>query len=148
MPYRGQRPMNIFLAVDGSDCTARMMAHLVAHRELLPGEHRYTAFTVVEPFVPPEAAFDDCGSLEELMRERAEQVLEPLRALATQRGWKLLTDYGPGPAIEAIVAKAEILKVDLIVMGTHSRSALAGFVLGSVTSGVLANCKLPVLLLR
>jgi nucleotide-binding universal stress UspA family protein len=148
MGYLRERPVNILLAVDASDCTTRVLAYLAAHRELLPGNHTYTAFTVVEPFVPPEATFDDCGSLEDLMRERAEQVLGPVRALAQPRGCKLLTDYAPGPAVEAIVAKAEMLKVDLIVMGTHSRSAFAGFLLGSVAAGVLATCKFPVLFLR
>jgi nucleotide-binding universal stress UspA family protein len=33
-------------------------------------------------------------------------------------------------------------------MGTHGQSALANMVLGSVATGVLARCKLPVRLLR
>jgi len=33
-------------------------------------------------------------------------------------------------------------------MGTHGHSSLGNVILGSVASGVLARCKVPVLLIR
>ena len=56
--------------------------------------------------------------------------------------------YAHGPAAEEIAAIGEAEKVDLIVMGTHGHSSLGNVILGSVASGVLARCKLPVLLIR
>jgi nucleotide-binding universal stress UspA family protein len=35
-----------------------------------------------------------------------------------------------------------------VVMGTHGHTALGNAVLGSVAQGVLARCKVPVLLVR
>jgi nucleotide-binding universal stress UspA family protein len=49
---------------------------------------------------------------------------------------------------EAIIAAAKKKRCDLIVMGSHGRSGLAGLVLGSQTSKVLTHSKVPVLVAR
>lgn len=140
--------MKILLPVDGSDYTKRTLAYLGAHNELLPGDHEFTVFTVIEPFSPYKTDFSKAVSMEDFMRDQAEQVLGPVRSFAQQQGWNVQTDYVPGTVVQAIISKAESLKPDLIVMGTRGRSALGSLILGSVTNGVLANCKIPVLLIR
>ena len=140
--------MKILLPVDGSDYTKRMLAYLSAHDELLAGDHEYLLFTAIEPTASHDADFVKGASMDMFMRELAEQVLRPVQAFAKQQGWKCEIDFVPGPAAAAIVAKAETWQPDLIVMGTRGRSPFATFVLGSVANGVLANCKVPVLLIR
>ena len=140
--------MKILLPVDGSDYTKRMLAYLAAHEELLPGDHEFTVFTVVEPFSPYATNLAKPVSMEDFLQDQAEQVLGPVRSFAQQQGWKVRTDYVPGSAVQAIVEKADVLKPDLIVMGTHGRTALGTLVLGSVANGVLGNCKIPVMLIR
>ena len=140
--------MKILLPVDGSDYTKRMLAYLAAHSEFLPGDHEYTAFTVIEPYSPYDTNFAKAVSMEDFLRDQAEKVLGPVRSFAQQQGWTFKVDYVPGPTVQAIVEKAEVLKADLIVMGTHGRSPIGTFVLGSVANGVLGNCKVPVLLIR
>ncbi|HTT39485.1 MAG TPA: universal stress protein [Burkholderiales bacterium] len=49
---------------------------------------------------------------------------------------------------EAIIEAARKKKCDLIFMGSHGRSGLAGLVLGSQTSKVLTHSKVPVLVCR
>ncbi len=49
---------------------------------------------------------------------------------------------------ETIIAAAKKKKCDLIVMGSHGRSGLAGLVLGSQTTKVLTHSKVPVLVAR
>jgi nucleotide-binding universal stress UspA family protein len=49
---------------------------------------------------------------------------------------------------EAIVEAAKKKKCDLICMGSHGRSGLAGLVLGSQTTKVLTHSKIPVLVCR
>ncbi len=140
--------MKILLPVDGSEFTKQMLAHLAAHDELLGAGHEYIAFVAV-PALPPHASrFLDHAAVEEWYAERAEEVLAPVRAFAAQKGWNLRSLHRSGHAAEAITAVAGEEKVDLIVMGTHGHSALRNMVLGSVATGVLARCKLPVLLLR
>lgn len=49
---------------------------------------------------------------------------------------------------EAIIKTAKRKKCDLIIMGSHGRSGVAGLLLGSVTQKVLSHSTLPVLVLR
>lgn len=49
---------------------------------------------------------------------------------------------------EAIIEAARKKKCDLIFMGSHGRSGLAGLVLGSTTTKVLTHSKVPVLVTR
>ena len=53
-----------------------------------------------------------------------------------------------GPAGEAIAKEAVEGKYDLIIMGTHGHGALGKLVMGSVSTQVLANCDVPVMLIR
>ena len=53
-----------------------------------------------------------------------------------------------GPVGEPIGKVADTGKFDLLVMGSHGHGALATLVMGSVTTQVLANCKVPVLIVR
>lgn len=48
----------------------------------------------------------------------------------------------------AIIKTAHSKKCDLIVMASHGRRGLAGFVLGSETTKVLTHSKIPVLVCR
>ena len=140
--------MKILLPVDGSDCTKRTLAYLAAHDELLPGRHDYAVFTAIEPYKPHEVNFAKATSMEDFMRDQAEQVLGPIRSFVRQQDWNVQFGYAPGAALDTIVGKVESFKPDLIIMGTHGRSRLGALVLGSVANGVIANCTTPVLLIR
>ena len=48
----------------------------------------------------------------------------------------------------AIIKQAAKSKCDLIMMASHGRSGLEGFLLGSETQKVLTHCKIPVLVVR
>lgn len=49
---------------------------------------------------------------------------------------------------EGIIRFAENNSCDLIVMGTHGRSRVGKFFLGSVAASVLSDCNLPILIYR
>jgi nucleotide-binding universal stress UspA family protein len=53
-----------------------------------------------------------------------------------------------GDTVDEIIAVAEALQVDLIVLGSRGRGAIASALLGSVSSGVLKEAKRPVLIVR
>jgi nucleotide-binding universal stress UspA family protein len=140
--------MKILLPVDGSEYTKRTLNYIAAHDELLGGGNEYTIFTTV-PSVPQFAAlFLDQNMLDERYREDAEEVLRPVRKFAEQQGWTIRVAHAPGDAADAIAALVKAEEPDLIVMGTHGHSAFGNVILGSVASGVLARCKVPVLLVR
>lgn len=51
-------------------------------------------------------------------------------------------------AAEAIAQEAERFRADAICLGSHERSGLAKTFLGSVSQGVMAKSKRPVLIVR
>jgi len=140
--------MKILLPVDGSAYTKRMLSYIAAHDELLGPGHEYTLFTVVVRVPPHAMRFVDHATLEGYYRDEAERVFHPLREFAAQQGWQVRTESATGHAADEIAAVATTGHYGLVVMGTHGHSALAGVVLGSIATAVLARCSTPVLLIR
>ncbi|WP_404301115.1 universal stress protein [Alicycliphilus denitrificans] len=140
--------MNILLAVDGSPYTKKMLAYLAAHDEMLGTSHNYTAITV-QPALPPRArAALGKETVDSYYAEEGEKVLAPVVKFLGRHGVQLKTVTKVGPVGETIAKLAESGKYDLIVMGTHGHGSLGKLVMGSVSTQVLANCTVPVLLVR
>ncbi len=72
--------------------------------------------------------------------------LEALRARAPSVGFAYRVCWGD--AATEIVARAEEVKADLIVMGTHGRTGVGRLLLGSVAEAVLRRAPCPVLTLK
>lgn len=140
--------MKILIPVDGSDYTKRMLDYIAADGELLGPRHTYTLFTAVAPVPARAAHYIDGDTLASYYAEQAEQVLATTGSFARQPGWTVDTAHAADHAVHAIAAMAEKGGYGLIVMGTHGHSALGSVILGSVTTGVLARTKVPVLLVR
>jgi nucleotide-binding universal stress UspA family protein len=52
-----------------------------------------------------------------------------------------------GYPVDVIIAEAEKLKADLIIMGSHGHGALHNLLVGSVTEGVIRHAKCPLLII-
>ena len=61
--------------------------------------------------------------------------------------WAATMLAAPNPW-EGIIRTAKTKKCDLIVMASHGRKGIAGFLLGSETTKVLTHSKIPVLVCR
>ena len=140
--------MNILLAVDGSPYTKKMLAYLAAHDEMLGTSHSYTAITVQAALPPRARAALGKETVDSYYAEEGEKVLAPVVKFLARHGVQLKTVTKVGPAGETIAKVAESGKYDLIVMGTHGHGSLGMLVMGSVSTQVLANCQVPVLLVR
>ncbi|MGE6210672.1 universal stress protein [Comamonas aquatica] len=141
--------MKILLAIDGSPFTKKMLAYLAAHEELITaGRHEYTALTV-QPSLPPRArAALSKDMVDEYYAEESAKVLDPVTKFLAQSGITVHTRAEIGPAGTTIAKIAEDDKFDLIIMGTHGHGSLGKLVMGSVSTQVLANCSVPVMLIR
>jgi nucleotide-binding universal stress UspA family protein len=140
--------MKILLAVDGSGYTKKMLAYLATHDELFHTGNRYTLLTV-NPQLPPRArAAVGKELVETYHREEAEKVLAPVTQFLVRHGIDAKSIAKVGHAGEVISKTADAGKFDLVVMGSHGHGTLANLVMGSVATQVLANCKVPVLLVR
>jgi nucleotide-binding universal stress UspA family protein len=140
--------MKIVLPVDGSPYTKRMLGYVAAHEELFGPEHEYVFVTAVAPVPPRVTHFINLVALNAYYSDEAAKVLRPVLAFAEQHRWKARSLHVEGPAAEVLAEAAMAEQADLIVMGSHGHSALANVFLGSVATGVLARCTVPVLLVR
>jgi nucleotide-binding universal stress UspA family protein len=140
--------MKILLAVDGSHVSKRMLSYLAAHEEMLGPNNSFSVLTVVAPLSRFAGPALGRATLDEHYKEEAEVVLRPIRSFVQQQSWQVDIGHAVGTAAETIAARAEKDNFDMVVMGTHGHTALGNLVLGSVATGVLARCKVPVLLIR
>jgi nucleotide-binding universal stress UspA family protein len=140
--------MKILVPVDGSAFTKRALAYLAAHEEWLGPQHHYTLLHVV-PAVPPRAAaVFSKADLQSYYDEEAEKVFAPLRSFFSQQQLSAEFVAKVGHAAEVIAQVGTDGGHDLVLMGSHGHSSLGNLVLGSVANKVLAQTKLPVLLIR
>jgi nucleotide-binding universal stress UspA family protein len=87
--------------------------------------------------------------IEDYLREAAKGYVGEIEKLCDESGVKSERVITTGHPVEEIVKEAKKSKVDLIVIGSRGRSALAAAVLGSVAYGVIHNVtKFPVLVVR
>ena len=87
--------------------------------------------------------------VEDYLREAAEGYAGEIKKLCDKDGVQSKTVVTAGHPVEVIVKEAQRAKANLIIMGSHGKSALAAAVLGSVTYGVIhKDTKIPVLLLE
>jgi nucleotide-binding universal stress UspA family protein len=91
---------------------------------------------------------DVYASMDEASRRYGKQHLDRLVAKARKSGVRARGLLLDGLTHERIVAAARKLRADMIVIGTHGRSGLARFVLGSVAGRVVSHASCPVLTVR
>ena len=140
--------MKILAPVDGSSYTKRMLAYVAAHDDWLGGQHSYTVLNVQAAVPPRAAAVIDKADLKAYYETEAEKVFKPIRTFFSKQGIQAQYVAKIGNAAEVIAQQADKGGYDLVVLGSHGQSALLNLVMGSVATKVIANCKLPVLLVR
>jgi nucleotide-binding universal stress UspA family protein len=139
--------MKVLLAVDGSSCTKRMLAWLAAN-QLLSDAHTFTVVHAVAALPHRAAAVIDAEAARGFYEDDAETVLRPIRDYLAAKQVPVTYVHDVGAASEVVIRHAESPPHDMIVMGSHGHGEIAGMVLGSVTAKVLANCRVPVLVIR
>jgi nucleotide-binding universal stress UspA family protein len=77
-----------------------------------------------------------------------EGILEKLQAEAEQQGVPLTTHMVQGRPAEAILRAAEVLKADLLILGSHGRTGLTRLFMGSVAERVVGQAACPVLIVK
>ncbi|MGI9134125.1 MAG: universal stress protein [Rhodoferax sp.] len=140
--------MKILLAVDGSTYSKKMLAYLSTHTALLSPENDYSVFTAQNALPPRARAAVGKQIVDHYYAEESERVLAPVSKFLLRHGIDAKSSWKVGAAGAAIAKVAADGRFDLVVMGSHGHSALANLVMGSVATQVLAQCRVPVLLVR
>ena len=137
----------ILVATDGSDSAAEAVEFGIE----LGAEHK--AELILTHVVPaldlvPRSGFGVSSAFphEPSIEERA--LLEDAAAVAEEHDVRATTVLLTGNTVDEIVGYADSHNVDLIVVGSRGHGTIANALLGSVSRGILAESKRPVLVVR
>jgi nucleotide-binding universal stress UspA family protein len=149
--------MKILIAYDGSDCANAALEDLP--RAGLPHAVEALIMSVADVFLPPSSPEPTLPAevpvAVQRARTQAAHAVDEARALAEHARNQLLTALptwdvraeacADSPAW-AVIKKADTWHPDLIVVGSHGRSAISRFMLGSVSQRILteAGCSVRV----
>jgi nucleotide-binding universal stress UspA family protein len=142
--------MKILLAVDGSKPALQAAKLLVEHADWYREKPEVELVTVHLP-VPKlgnMGAAVSKAQIERYYREEGEQNLAAAKKLLDRAGTKYQAHVLVGPIAETIAKHAKSSRCDLIMIGTHGRTAIADALIGSTASKVLHIADVPVLLAK
>jgi len=143
--------MKALIAYDGSACADAALDDL--KRAGLPSKVEAMVVTVAELWLPPPSA-----AFKPVLTAATEPLPAPVEAArnlaiaASQRlqtifpAWDVHAETLVGSPASTIINKADEWEPDLIVVGSHGRSALGRFILGSVSQKIVteAHCSVRV----
>ena len=139
--------MKILVAVDGSPYTEHTLA-LTEEKKWRGRNYFYTALYVVPPMPMRAQSVMSEEAVEQYYKDEAEQVFAPIKQFVKNHPMRMKFLYKEGKAAEVIAQTAVEGGFDIILMGTQGENRLTNMVMGSVVTGVLARCEIPVLLLH
>lgn len=142
------KSMKILVPIDGSVYSENSLEFVASRTKLLGKNPDIELLVILDPLPARAARLVGKDALLRYYEEEAEKIFKPARKFLKGKGIEVKEDYLVGSPAEKIAEEAQRLGVDLIIMGSHGRTALSGLIFGSVTNGVLARTKLPMLLLR
>jgi nucleotide-binding universal stress UspA family protein len=140
--------MKILLAVDGSKYTKKMLAYLATHSELFSVAHQYSILHVQTALPMHVQNVIGKQNIKTYHAEEADKVLSPTAKFLLRHGIQASKSWKIGHAGEQIAKACADNQFDLLVMGSHGHGVLANMVMGSVATQVLAQSRVPVLLVR
>jgi nucleotide-binding universal stress UspA family protein len=139
--------VKILVAVDGSACS-KAAVHFLASR-LAPnaGPDSSIELLNVQPPLPAYAArMAGAANVRAHHASEAKKALSPAQSILRKAGVAASSRYLLGSAGTTVSNAAR--GADLVVMGSHGHSSVAGLLFGSVTNTVLATCTTPLLIVR
>ena len=146
---------HILVPTDGSALSDKAVAAAIKLAKLAGA--RITVFHAIEPYPLQGAYAAEASGVPELQpeifaersEEYAKRVLDAVTKAAAAANVQCSTDFATSRSVfQAIIDKADMENCDLIVMASHGRRGLEGFLLGSETHKVLTHTSIPVLVYR
>jgi nucleotide-binding universal stress UspA family protein len=146
----------VLLPTDGSETAdkaavfaARLLADTACKVTLLSvvEEPIYSAFWY-DGLIAPEVLMPPPEELREELDAKAEEMLKESAAPLRDAGIEVQPKVRFGNPASEILQETEEGEYDMVVMGSHGRGALGGFLLGSVSNRVAHHAHCPVLIVR
>ena len=125
-----------------------MLAYLVTHDEVFHTNNDFTILTVQPPVPARARAAVGKEVVDNYYTSESEKVIAPVHKFLLRHGIDAKTVSKVGQIGETIGKFADDGKFDMLIMGSHGHGTIVNMVMGSVATKVIANCQIPVLLIR
>ena len=138
---------NIVIATDGSPSAQEAVKFGLE----LSADHGATVtFVHVAPAVDllPGGVFGVTVAVQHETTDADAEPLDAAREAAQEKGIRAHTTLLKGDPVDEIVAYADTIDADLIVVGSRGHGTIASALLGSVSRGILREARRPVLVVR
>lgn len=140
--------MRILVAVDGSPVAVRAARYAARLSLALKGIPQVVLLSVDAPLLMAVAVELGVHGVEKYHAENGAFALKAVKSSLNRLHVQYETKLLIGDPAERIVKHAKAGKFDLVVMGSHGRSAFKSLFLGSVTTKVIAHSQVPVTIVR
>ncbi|MCB0194015.1 MAG: universal stress protein [Anaerolineae bacterium] len=135
----------IIVAIDGSTHSHKALDYAKELAEQYGATLRLVhAFPHTSDFL----GYDEYESLIARRENAGQLILDEARQRLGEIPFPVEEELLEGPSAKAILSVAETRHADLIIMGTHGRGSLQGFLLGSVSQKVIHHAHCPVMVVR
>ncbi|MDB9516419.1 universal stress protein [Roseofilum reptotaenium CS-1145] len=138
----------IVVALDFSDQTSEILAHAQTFAQIFQSKLWLIHVADPEPeFIGMSTGpQDQRDRLAEIYKNEHHHIQEEAKLLRDQ-GFETVGLLVQGQTVPALLKEAEKLGADLIIVGSHGRSGLQKFLLGSVSQEILPKAPCPVLVI-
>lgn len=140
--------MKILFAADGSKYTKKALAFLVNHEDLAGADGEVVGLNVQAPVPGRVKTMLGSANVSAYHEEESQKVLAPIERFLKRHKMSFKTLAVVGSPTAEILRAAKREKAHLIVMGTHGQGLLSRALIGSVAQRVVAECDIPVLLVK
>ena len=140
--------MKILIAVDGSEYTKKAVDYLIEHKAVFGDQPELSCIHVSLTLPPRAASAVGKEMVQAYYADETKAASDTALKKLAKAGMtaKLIAKVGhPG---DEIAKAAEKGKFDMVIMGSHGHGTFKNLIMGSVATKVLANCQVPVLLIR
>ena len=140
--------MNILLAADGSEYTKKALAFLVTHESLCGPDDELYVLNVQPPVPVRVKSMLGAKVVNDYYHDEAREVLDPIERFLKRHEVQFRTATVVGSPTKEIACRRDAPGAHLIVMGTHGHGLIGRALMGSVAQRVVAECEVPVLLVK
>ena len=131
--------MKILIPVDGSVYSDNAVAFVASRTTLIGHEPHIVLLNVQAPLPARASRLVSREALDDYYKDESEKAFKPARKILKKAKMAAEEIAKVGTPAEEIAKVAEEMKADLLIMGSHGRSALKGLLFGSVTNRMIAD---------